>query len=397
MKPKKIREDTKSSKFFLFKHSALLIIASSSFAFFIANIYAKKILSIDDFNTWIYTISLVSFFSTFSLLGQDQLILRFSENENSSVIIDKSSIFVSFLSLIIFIPISLVLFQENTMSVSVTQLIILPVLFGFCKLGYQLFRLRKLFLLAQLSLNGWKLILVFIIPYAVFVGVVNLFMLSFFFGALGVLAVISKSKIKKMNKIGSIIKYGVGYFLSMGTMAIFVYFERFIIDGKISASEYADYLYFLTISLSMFTILASYFGLKEAVKYKKNFDLKTLNGDLLKVMWLIVPLSIIWSIFIYFIGPKLEIVVDIKSLLLVLIIGIFRCLYSILSSVMAIRMPLKDIISINSFTVLMFVTLYLFSAEFVTNIPLLLIVIAFAWFLRSSLIYYYIRRVEKFD
>lgn len=380
---------------FLYEHSSLLFIATGSLAFFIANIYAKKFFSTDDFNIWIYTVSLISFFSTFALMGQDQLLLRFSNNQNAKMTIDRTSVRVIIASLIIFIPISLFLFQENVMGLTVTQLIVLPILFGFCKLGYQLARAQKLFMLAQLSLNGWKLILICIISFSAFFGVVNLFMLSFVAGVCILFLLIFSIKIEEIEKLETISKYCLGYFLSMGTMAIFVYFERFLIEGKVSIDEYAEFLYFLTISLSIFTILASYFGFKEAVKYKEYFSSKTLNGDLLRVIGLVVPLSIIWGLLIYLSAPILNMVMDTKSLVLVCLIGVLKCIYSILSSVMTVRMSHKDIIIINLKTIIIFILFFFIATNFVMDINHLLIIVAILWFLRSSLIFHVMRKIKK--
>lgn len=381
---------------FLYEHSSLLLIATGSLAFFIANIYAKKFFSTDDFNIWIYTVSLISFFSTFALMGQDQLLLRFSNNQNAKITIDRTSVRVIIASLIIFIPISLFLFQENVMGLTVTQLIVLPILFGLCKLGYQLARAKKFFILAQLSLNGWKLILISIISFSAVFGVVNLFILSFFAGVSILFSLLFSIKIEKIEKFENVSKYCFGYLLSMGVMAVFVYFERFLIEGKISIDDYANFLYFITISLSMFTILAAYFGFKEAVKYKEHFDLKTLNDDLLKVIFLIVPLSFIWGILIYFSAPVLNMVIDTRSLILVCFIGVLKCIYSVLSSVIAVRMEYRDIIKININTIIIFILFFFATVNFVLDINYLLMIVAVLWFMRSAMVFYNIKMNQKF-
>lgn len=382
---------------FWHEHSSLFFITISFIAYFVANIIAKKFFSTDDFNTWIYIVSLLTFFSTFAMMGQDQLLLRFCKIKRRSIIIDKLSITLAFSSLIIFIPLSLLLFGNNTMGIRPIEITCLIILFSFCKLAYQLIRIQKLFLLAQLSLNGWKLILLFMIVFVAYIGVANLFLISFVFGAVIFLVAISRSRIKEVKKSETILKYSFGYFFSMGVMAIFVYFERFLIEGKITASEYTDFLYLLTISLSIFSILASYFGFKEAVKYKEFFSYQGVKRDLLKVLNITVPLSIIWSLFIYFTSPLLELRVDVESLLLISIIGVFKCLYSILSSAMAVRMTFNDILFINLMTILMFVIFYIFTIEFVKNITFLLIIIALCWLLRSVFIFYRIRGIVSID
>ena len=75
-----------------------------------------------------------------------------------------------------------------------------------------------------------------------------------------------------------------------------------------------NFFIFLTISLSIFTILASYFGFKEAVKYKDRFNLKILNSDLVRVSKIMVPISALWAILIYFIAPLLNMEMDTTSL-----------------------------------------------------------------------------------
>ena len=351
----------------------------------------QKFFSTENFNIWIYTVSLISFFSTFAMMGQDQLLLRFTAINKNKIFIDRSSTIVIIAALILFIPISLMLFSENVMGLSAIQLAILPVLFGFCKIAYQLARSQKSFMLAQISLNGWKLALICIISFSAFLGVVNMFLLSFLCGVFVFFSLLRSMKIDKIEKTKNIFKYCVGYFLSMGTMATFVYFERFLIEGRISVNEYAEFLYFLTISLSIFTILASYFGFKEAVKYKDRFNLKILNSDLVRVSKIMVPISALWAILIYFIAPLLNMEMDTTSLFLISIIGILKCIYSILSSVMAVRMNHGEIIRININTILIFILFFFITSNFVSNITYLLIVVAALWFIRSSMILYSIR------
>ena len=379
------------------EHSSFLVIALGSLAFFVANIYAKEFFSDDDFNVWIYTVSLISFFSTFAMMGQDQLLLRFSNNQKSSMIIDTSTLSVIFGALIIFVPFSLMLFSKNIMGIKPVELVSLIVSFSFCKLGYQLARIQKHFLLAQLSLNGWKLILLPIITFVASFGVVNLFLLSFIGGVFIFFNFLSTAKINVIENTETICKYGIGYFSSMGAMAIFVYFERFVIEGKISLEEYGDYLYFLTISLSIFSIFASYFGFKEAIKYKEYFDLKMLKRDLIGVSSLVVPLSIIWMLLIYLFAPILNIDVNSKLFVLVSVIGVLKCLYALLSSAMLVKMSYGDIIKINLNTIMIFIFLYFFTIEFVTDIYLLLIMLALLWFVRSIMIFSSIKTNVKID
>ena len=57
------------------------------------------------------------------------------------------------------------------------------------------------------------------------------------------------------------------------------------------------------------------------------------------------------------------------------IIGILKCIYSILSSVMAVRMNHGEIIRININTILIFILFFFITSNFVSNITYLLIVV----------------------
>ena len=104
-----------------------------------------------------------------------------------------------------------------------------------------------------------------------------------------------------------------------------------------------------------------------------------------------VPISALWAILIYFIAPLLNMEMDTTSLFLISIIGILKCIYSILSSVMAVRMNHGEIIRININTILIFILFFFITSNFVSNITYLLIVVAALWFIRSSMILYSIR------
>ncbi len=381
----------KKIKILTYAHSSFLLISIGSLFFFVSNIYAKKFFNTNEFNEWIYIISLLSFFSSFAMMGQDQLLLRFSKIKKKFTIIDKFSLSIIFISLLLFSTISLTLFGKNQMGVSKFEIVLLLMLFSFCRLGYQLRRVNKNFLLAQLSLNGWKLLLICIILLTPIIGVLNLFLFSFGIGILIFLTSILRVQIGALKKKNIIFKYGTSYFLSTGVMAILVYFERFIIEGKIGINEYANFLYFFTISMSIYSILASYFGFKEAIKYKDNFDIAILNRDLSNVLKFLIPISCIWTIMIYFFFPILDMSIDIKSLILVSLIGILKCFYSILSSVMLIKMSYASIIKINLITISLLLLFFLFFNLIAPNINLLLVLIALTWIFRSSLIFFFIK------
>ena len=178
------------------------------------------------------------------MMGQDQLLLRFSAINKNKIFIDRSSTIVIIAALILFIPISLMLFSENVMGLSAIQLAILPVLFGFCKIAYQLARSQKSFY-ACTNIIKWVEtgIDLYNFIFCLF-GCCKYVPAFFLCGVFVFFSLLRSMKIDKIGKTKNIFKYCVGYFLSMGTMATFVYFERFLIEGRISVNEYAEFLIF---------------------------------------------------------------------------------------------------------------------------------------------------------
>ena len=176
----------------------------------------------------------------------------------------------------------------------------------------------------------------------------------------------------------------------MGVMSLFVYSERFILEGKISSLELSEYLYSMTISLSPYAIIASYLGFKEAVKYKNEFSLSILRNDILLGFRALVLFSVFWFLILKFFSGYIGIILSLETSILFMAIGVVKCLYSYLSSAMTIVMPSKLMFKVNIVTVVSSAIFYIILNSIINSISLVLLFILLLWLARSLSVTYFL-------
>lgn len=372
------------------KHVSSLVLITCAASFFFANIIAKNIMDSSDFATWTYLVAMIAFFFSFSTLGQEQLILRFSHKYNDNVEIELYTLISILLSILLFMPLSFMIFGGNEVGIETGNIIILSFLASVCKISYQIYRVRECFFLAQVSLNFWKLALLILLLLYYLLKVELIFVLSLFIGFILLCFQIKKIKFTSIEYIRDRFSYSFNYFISMGVMSLFVYSERFILEGKITSLELSEYLYSMTISLSPYAIIASYLGFKEAVKYKNKFSLTILKNDILLGFRALVLFSVFWFLILKVFSSYIGFLLSLETSILLMTIGIVKCLYSYLSSAMTIVMSSKVMFKVNLITVFSSAIFYIILNSFISSISLVLLFILLLWLARSLSVTYFL-------
>lgn len=372
------------------RHVSSLVLITCAASFFFANIIAKNIMDSSDFATWTYLVAMIAFFFSFSTLGQEQLILRFSQKYNDNIKIELYTLISILLSILLFMPLSFMIFGGNEVGINTGNIIVLSVLASVCKISYQVYRVRECFFLAQVSLNFWKLAVLILLLLYHLLKVELIFVLSLSIGLILLCIQIKTIKFISIEHIRDRFSYSFNYFISMGVMSLFVYSERFILEGKITSLELSEYLYSMTISLSPYAIIASYLGFKEAVKYKNKFSLTILRNDILLGFRALVLFSVFWFLILNFFSSYIGLILSLETSILLMTIGIVKCLYSYLSSAMTIVMSSKVMFKVNLITVFSSIIFYIILNSFISSILLVLLFILLLWLARSLSVTYFL-------
>lgn len=372
------------------RHVSSLVLITCAASFFFANIIAKNIMDSSDFATWTYLVAMIAFFFSFSTLGQEQLILRFSQKYNDNIKIELYTLISILLSILLFMPLSFIIFGGNEVGINTGNIIVLSVLASVCKISYQIYRVRECFFLAQVSLNFWKLAVLILLLLYHLLKVELIFVLSLSIGLILLCIQIKTIKFISIEHIRDRFSYSFNYFISMGVMSLFVYSERFILEGKITSLELSEYLYSMTISLSPYAIIASYLGFKEAVKYKNKFSLTILRNDILLGFRALVLFSVFWFLILNFFSSYIGLILSLETSILLMTIGIVKCLYSYLSSAMTIVMSSKVMFKVNLITVFSSIIFYIILNSFISSILLVLLFILLLWLARSLSVTYFL-------
>lgn len=355
----------------------------SGVLFFLMTIALKNKMSPNEFGNIALLLTIISSMWSFGLFGTEQVFLRHANIHQ----IDKVSISYTILWHLLFAAIlgagiftSIFIYYKvikiPEYFVYLVSLSILMLLFS-----YNYFRLRSNFNAAQLYSNGWKIISSL---------VVLLYMGNSFLGLNGLellmaIAIVTTAFIAGVHilltkpycvndKTPKITSLAFQFFTALLLLNILTAGDRFVIDYFLGIEAAGHYYYYLTVALFPFSFLQSYLGFKELPAFKHNFSMGLVHEKIVVALKLATVLAIIvcsMGILISslpFVSEKLR-VDDIWLFVLLVVTGIIRIIYSIVSSAMGARATTEQIKRINKGTaisVVCFLIIGFFMQSFIT-------------------------------
>lgn len=321
----------------------LSLLGGGAGSMFLANILAKRSFTPDQFIDWAYLTSLISFFFTFSLLGSEQLIVRSGQDRGTVLLIPQEAVRLIvgsfFLFLLGYFLVDGRIFQYRLGILAAPALLSV----GAVQVAYQLERSRGHLLSAQLTFNSWKIALIPLL------GVASVFIDNHraefvMVGALVVGLVSSVWTIFRERRNIGFSKLqsdaNSAFFplmFSLGIMAILGIADRLVLEKVHEPAEFAGYVYLATVVVAPFNILASYFGFREAVRYRQECSSIMVRRDTLRVSLITGALVVGWFTLCYLTRDLSGILVDFTLWGVLGGIAIVRCGYSILSAAMGVR------------------------------------------------------------
>lgn len=380
------------------KNLSFFVLAFSSLSFFVLNVVLKDTLSPIDYGLFSIFITYISLLSSFGMFGFEQTLLRTTFIKNK-LEIQKNILYPSLIAICISSFIGVFLMKSNyDISISYILFYLLSIIVIITKLSFNLYRLLSKFFLAQLVLNFWKIALTLVILYYVFLNnnfslefIFSLVLVFFAFSILSLFGLINKIQFIKQDSFPSLLRKSFLFFISLLTISLLGFGDRFFIESRFGLEILGDYFFFLNIFLFPFSLFQSYIGFKEIVSFKKKFSINLLNYKIINVLKSSFIFSII-LIFIFYVIDyfgfyNLEISSNLNIIIPLIILGNIKMVYSLLSSAIGALSNDKMLYKINLKSIFSFILICPLMFYYSNTILLTIVFVIILWLVRCIIWY----------
>ena len=380
---------------------------------FLVNIVLKASLSDFQYGEYSIFITFLQVCISFGFLGLEQVFLRLSEVRDDRLLTDKKLLKITFVVGLLFSLLLSAIFSKMFLKIQVatTLLILLTFSTSLMMFLYNIVRLKKQFVVAQLFNNMWKYIVLVITGILLIGGNVNAKTLIeiFTYVSIGSATVFSIYVIKNIPfkftnsfELSAIYKYSFHFVVSMLSITFIGFFDRFYIKALFGSEAFGDYFYLATIFYFPFALLQGYVGFKELVFFKTNASLPILKRKLRTIN----VLSVIIAIAIYgaaYILNDLEIIpaIDFTSsgsvIFILMALGVLRINYSMLSSVLGATGSIKVIRNANIQSLVFILLIFAAGSNYLISVEAVAFCILLVWISRILVWYFNAVKQLKID
>ena len=380
---------------------------------FLVNIVLKATLSDFQYGEYSIFITFLQVCISFGFLGLEQVFLRLSEVRDDKLLTDKKLLKITFVVGLLFSLLLSVLFSKIFLKIQVatTLLMLLTFSTSLMMFLYNVVRLKKQFVVAQLFNNMWKYIVLVITGILLIGGNVNAKTLIEIFTYVSIgsatffsIYVIKNIPFKFTNsfELSAIYKYSFHFVISMLSITFIGFFDRFYIKAFFGSEAFGDYFYLATIFYFPFALLQGYVGFKELVFFKTNASLPILKRKLRNIN----VLSVIIAIAIYgaaYVLNDLEVIpaIDFTSsgsvILILMALGVLRINYSMLSSVLGATGSIKIIRNANIQSLVFILLIFATGSNYLISVEAVAFCILLVWISRILVWYFNAVKQLKID
>ena len=323
---------------------SFFILALSSLSFFLLNIFLKDNLNSDDYGLFSIFVTYISLLSSFGLLGFEQTLLRVSIIK-SKLEINKKLILTSVCAILIVATFgSYLMLSSYDFNLLFFEIFIISILVIVVKLLFNFHRLISNFSVSQLTLNFWKISLAMYIGLEIFSlnsisldKVIYLILSSLALSIFSLIALKSRISLIEKESVFELIKKSFLFFITLFTISLIGYGDRFFIESKFGLAAVGDYFFYINIFLFPFSLFQTYIGFKEIVSFKKKFNLSVLKTKLILIAKYSFVFSLLLFLFFWLVENfgiyDLNIRKNIDIILALIFLGNIKILYSLLSAV----------------------------------------------------------------
>ena len=381
------------------KHFSLLVLGGGSASFFLINIILKDYLDAENYGLYSIFITYISLLSSFGLLGFEQVIIRNAKITSNKIILSKSLLIpIIFSSLFVSILGSYLFINNYNISISLIFLISITFLVILTKLIFNLFRLMSKFTFSQIALNFWKLSLFFVLLILVFrKNVVNLedVIITIFWSLVitmfMVFGLLKKVKFRNNLKVKRIFSQAILFLLSLITISLINFGDRFFIESRFGLEELGYYFFFINLFLFPFVLFQSYIGFKEIVSFKLSYNHNLLVQKLKSILKYSILFGIFLLSFSFFVDYlefySIDLFENLEIILMLIVLGIVKMVYSLLSSAMGAICDNKMLFKINLYSIISILILIPVIYYYSSTITITIMFLIFLWFIRCVIWY----------
>ena len=380
---------------------------------FLVNIVLKATLSDFQYGEYSIFITFLQVCVSFGFLGLEQVFLRLSEVRDDKLLTDKKLLKITFVVGLLFSLLLSAVFSKIFLKIQVatTLLMLLTFSTSLMMFLYNVVRLKKQFVVAQLFNNMWKYIVLVITGILLIGGNVNTKTLIEIFTYVSIgsatffsIYVIKNIPFKFTNsfELSAIYKYSFHFVISMLSITFIGFFDRFYIKAFFGSEAFGDYFYLATIFYFPFALLQGYVGFKELVFFKTNASLPILKRKLRNIN----VLSVIIAIAIYgaaYVLNDLEVIpaIDFTSsgsvILILMALGVLRINYSMLSSVLGATGSIKIIRNANIQSLVFILLIFAAGSNYLISVEAVAFCILLVWISRILVWYFNAVKQLKID
>ena len=201
------------------------------------------------------------------------------------------------------------------------------------------------------------------------------------------------------KKIIALIKQSLLFFLTLFTISLISFGDRFFIENRFGLSEMGNYFFYINIFLFPFMLFQNYIGFKEIIVFKKDFSQKMLNDKIVLAQKYSLCFSIVLSISLCLIEYlniyDLQILLNLDIIIPLIILGNIKVIYSLLSSAVGAVANDKMLIDINIKSIFSIFLIMPCIYYFAFNISITIFFIITLWLIRSLIWYKQLLKYEN--
>lgn len=381
------------------KHFSLLILGAASLSFFLTNIILKDYLSSENYGLYSLFITYISLLSSFGLLGFEQVIIRTASIFSDKIIISNKLLAPIIISALLVAVLGSFLFINNyNLLVSHTFLFFITLLVVITKLFFNLFRLLSQFTFSQLVLNFWKfglfivlLILIFSRNIIILEDIIMIIFIFLIMSMFMVFVLYNKVQFSSILSSDKVFRQAGLFLLSLVTISLINFGDRFFIESRFGLQDLGDYFFFINLFLFPFTLFQSYVGFKEIVNFKLSYNQDLLAEKLKKIF----KYSLIFGVFLfilsflidYFDVYHIKLIENSSMIILLIVLGIVKMVYSLLSSAMGAICNNQMLFKINLYSIISILILCPFIYYYSTTITITILFLIVLWLIRCVIWY----------
>jgi len=372
--------------------------AFGSLSVFIANLFFKEILSLDQYYNYSILIVFIALMNSFGLFGLEQVLIRITKIKDGVLEISQKNIkAIGLFTILNSFLFSWILKSQYSLSENFFLIVLMSILVITLLFFYNLFRLNSNFVTAQIAANSWKLFLGVTVVYTSLASV-NIQFHQLFYGLMSALLITTVYCVYLTKNIQivfvdlmplkEISKLAFQFFLSLLTLSFIAQSDKLIVDKFFGPEEFVNYFYLANLFLFPFSFIQSYIGFKEIVVMKKQP-----NYELLKTSVKVFVFSVIFA-FCLFLAVKTFVEIDLIKInlsahtdiiLLFLVTGIVRLVYAIYSAYFSCFATAKDVKMANVYTIISILFLLYIISEITLNVQAIALFLTSIWVIRLTI------------